>query len=68
MTFSILKYGCYKKMTFSAFVGHERYKLFWSLFIAIVGVLLSSFVIVSFLLTSYERTVSYVNDSRATDF
>ena len=41
-----------KKMTFCAFVGHERYKLFWSIFIVIVGVPPSSFVIVSFLFTS----------------
>ena len=52
---AILKYGRYKKMLFCAFVGHERYKLLWNIFNVIVGVPPSSFVIVSFLLTSLRK-------------
>ena len=55
------------KKTFCAFVGHERYKCFWGIFTAIVGVPPSSFVIMSCLLTSLRKDYSYVDDSSATE-
>ena len=44
-----------KKMSFCAFVGHERYKLSLGIFIVIVGAPPSSCVIISFLLTNLRK-------------
>ena len=51
----MLKYGRDDKMTFCAFIGHQRYKFFLTIFIFIVGVPVSSFVVLCFLLTSLGK-------------
>ena len=35
-TFVMLKYGRNEKLTFRVFIGHERQKLFWGIFIPII--------------------------------
>ena len=35
-TFVMLKYGRNEKLTFCVFIGHERQKLFWGIFIPII--------------------------------
>ena len=65
----MLTYGRNAKMTFCFFMSQERHKPFLGMFIFIMGVSPSNFVVVSFLLTSLqERAISYVNESDVTDF
>ena len=51
----MLKYGRNDKKTFCVFIGHERQKLFWGIFIFIRRVAPSNLVVVTFLLTSLRR-------------
>ena len=51
----MMKYGRNEKMTFCIFVGHKRHKLFWGIFIFIMGVPQLSFLVASFLLTSLRQ-------------
>ena len=51
----MLKYGRNEKMTFCVFVGHERHKLFWGIFIFIRRVPQSNLVVVTSLLTSFRK-------------
>ena len=51
----MLKYGRNEKMKFFGFVGHERQKLFWGIFIFIKRVPPSNVVVVTFLLTSLRK-------------
>ena len=54
-TFAMLTYGRNAKMTFSVFMSQERHKPFLGMFIFIMGVFPSNFVVVSFLLTSLRK-------------
>ena len=54
-TFAMLKYGRNEKMTFCVFIGHERQRLFWDIFIFIRRVPSSNFVVVTFLLISLRK-------------
>ena len=67
-TFAMLKYRCNEKTTFYVCIGHEPQKLFWGIFIFIRRVPPSNLVVVTFLLTSLRKAISYVDDSNATDF
>ena len=51
----MLKYGRNEKMTFCIFIGQERQKLFWGIFIFIRRVPPSNLVVVTFLLTSLRK-------------
>ena len=51
----MLTYGRNAKMTFCVFMRQERHKPFWGMFIFIMGVSPSNFVVVSFLLTSLRK-------------
>ena len=53
-------------MTFCVFMGQELHNPFLGIFIFIMEVSPSNFVVVSLLLTSLRN--SYVNDPDATDF
>ena len=52
---AILTYGRNAKMTFCVFMSQERHKPFLGMFIFIMGVSPSNFVVVSFLLTSLRK-------------
>ena len=54
-TFAMLTYGRNAKMTFCVFMSQERHKPFLGMFIFIIGVSPSNFVVVSFLLTSLRK-------------
>ena len=54
-TFAMLKYGRNEKMTFCILIGHDRQKRFWGIFIFISRVPPSTFVVVTFLLTSLRK-------------
>ena len=54
-TFAMLTYGRNAKMTFYVFMSQERHKPFLGMFIFIMGVSPSNFVVVSFLLTSLRK-------------
>ena len=51
----MLTYGRNTKMTFCVFMSQERHKSFLGMFIFIMGVSPSNFVVVSFLLTSLRK-------------
>ena len=51
----MLTYGRNAKMTFCVFMSQERHKPFLGMFIFIMGVFPSNFVVVSFLLTSLRK-------------
>ena len=51
----MLTYGRNAKMTFCVFMSQERHKPFLGMFIFIMGVSPSNFVVVSFLLTSLRK-------------
>ena len=64
----MLKYGRNEKMTFCIFMGHEWRKLFLCIFIFIIGVPPSSFIVVSFLLMSLRKDYFVVDNSSTTEF
>ena len=68
VTFAILKYGSYEKMTFCACVGHERYKLFWNIFIVIVGVPPSSFFCSEFFVNFFTKGLFLASTTLALQF
>ena len=44
-----------KKWRSAYFIGHERHKVFWGIFIVMMGVSPSNFVVVTFFLTSIQK-------------
>ena len=65
----MLKYGRNAKNDVLRFYESQRPQPILGIFIFIMGVSPSNFIVVSFLLKSfYEKTIFYVNDSDATDF
>ena len=56
-----------EKMTLIGFVSHGRVQWIGSIFIFGIGVPLSTFVTLTFLLTLLQRNNSYVDDSNAGD-
>ena len=54
-TFAMLKCGRNEKMTFCVFIGHERQKLFWGMFIFIRRVPPSNLVILTNMLASFRK-------------